>query len=412
MDKRIKMPELVSPAGNFEKLKIAFAFGADAAYLGGPLFSLRKQADNFSFSDLKKASHLADSMKKRIYLAVNSYFFDNDLKQLSGFLKKVKSAGIKTLIISDMGVLARVREKFPSFRIHLSTQANVTNASAVQVYKKLGVSRIVLARELNLKQISGIICENPGMEFETFVHGAMCISYSGRCLLSDYFTGRSANSGDCAQSCRWEYDMIERKRPNEVIPIEQDGRGTYILSSKDLNMAAHIGELAKAGISALKIEGRMKSLYYAAVATGVYRRSIDAFRNGEKVSADFLDELEHVSHRPYHTGFYYAKPSSIAADGTRDKGNYIREYMFLGVAGKTNKTGFTSILLKNPFKPSDNVEILRPDFTFFHPTGLKIFKRIEETNSFEETDMARVQTDCLIRINEKIPEFSILRLRQ
>ncbi len=412
MAKNIKIkkpfkPELVAPAGNLEKLKTAFAFGADAAYLGGPSFSLRVHADNFSFPEIKKAVLLAEKLDKKTYLAVNSYLFDHDLKQMKSYLKKIKATGMKTLIISDLGLLSFIRDHFPSFRIHISTQASTTNSEAVRMYSKLGASRIILARELDLKKISAITKACPEIEVETFIHGAMCIAYSGRCLMSDYFTSRSANRGDCSHTCRWQYEVIEEKRPDEIIPIEQDKNGTYIMSSKDLNMANHIDDLYKAGISALKIEGRMKSLYYVAVTSAVYRQAIDSHIAKKVLDKNLLEELEHVSHRPYHTGFFYGAPSQVAI---KDK-NYIREFVFLGTLGEKNRDGFIKINLKNPFSINHKVEVFEPGAGTFFLDHFELYRKIPVSNEYLRTDMVKIQEDCYLKSPLPLRPFSILRLR-
>lgn len=405
--KRERKPELVAPAGNPQKLEAAFAFGADAAYLGGPEHSLRVRADNFTFSEIAKAVRLAERLEKQVYLAVNSNLFDESFRSMRTYLRKMRSAGISTLILSDVGLFSFVREEFPEFRIHISTQASASNSKAVAFYAKNGASRVILARELTLDQIREIRKQNPRVELETFVHGAMCVAWSGRCLMSDYFTGRSANRGDCSHTCRWEYSLVEEKRPGEIIPVEQDKHGTYIMSSKDLNMVEHIPELCNAGISALKIEGRMKSLYYVAVTSAVYRSAIDSWCKGKRPDPVFLDELEHVSHRPYHTGFYFGKPSQAVEKGS----GYVREYLFLGMLGKRDKKGLSGILLKNPFTVEEKVEVFLPDGTVESLGKFRLFVRNPETGEMEVRDRVRIQESCYLESDKAYPEYTILRMR-
>jgi putative protease len=365
------------------------------------------RAENFTFPDIRKAVRLADRLGKQVYLAVNAILFDENFRTMRRFLKRLNSIGIRTLILSDMGLFAFVRDEFPAFKIHISTQASVANSKAVEFYARNGASRVILARELTLAQIREIRKQNPQVELETFVHGAMCIAWSGRCLMSDYFTGRSANRGDCAHACRWEYSLVEAKRPDEILPVEQDRHGTYIMSSKDLNMVEHIPELCQAGITAFKIEGRMKSLYYVAVTTMVYRMAIDHWHSGKPLSPSVIDELEHVSHRPYHTGFYFGKPMQTTGKGR----GYIREYLFLGMLEKRNKEGLTRILLKNPFGVEDKVEAFQPDGSIEALGKFRLFVFNPETNTMEERDRVRIQDLCFLSTGKAYPKHTILRMR-
>jgi len=345
----MKSIELVSPAGSPEKLRFAFAYGADAVYLGAKSFSLREGAANFSLAELNEGVAYAHSEGRKAYLAANIFFHDSHFGDFSDFLTEIKNIPVDGIIISDIGAVSYVREKYPDLPVHISTQANTVNSESAMFYQKLGVKRIILARELSIGEIKSIR-DRVSVELESFVHGAMCISYSGRCLLSNYLTNKSlyrpgerplamkkvktrdANLGDCSQSCRWEYYLVESTRKNSFLPVEESENGTAILSSRDLNLSAQLGRLMEAGIDAFKIEGRMKSLYYVAGVTRVYRHCIDAFASGARPDPQMLEELEKVSHREYTTGFYFNEnlaPVSQELAPTKTSG-YIREYTFLG----------------------------------------------------------------------------------
>jgi len=403
----MKKVELVSPAGNLEKLKIAFLYGADAVYLGGPLFNLRERSDNFSFSDLKKALALAKNLRKKIYFALNIYFYNNDFPKLNKYLNKLKKIGVEYLIVSDLGAVSYIRENYPSFKIHLSTQANATNIQAFRFFQKNGVERIVAAREMTLKDIKKAKKENPDIEIETFVHGAMCMSYSGRCMLSAYYTGRSANRGDCAQSCRWEYELVEKTRPSESMPIVETTRGTYILSSKDMNLAEYIPQLIRAGIDSFKIEGRMKSIYYVAVVTKVYRAVIDAYYQKKKIDPKILKELEFVSHRPYFTGFYFTEATK-SRESQIEKQAYVRKYNFLGYIKKKKKNLFL-LELKGKIEISSKLEVLVPE-QGENSLQLKKFILIKKVgDEFQNTERLVIQDEGYIKTDFDLPIGAILR---
>lgn len=377
--------EIVSPAGNFEKMKFAFAYGADAVYVGVKSFSLRDQATNFSLEELANAISYAHHLGKRLYIATNIFFHNRHLLPFQAFISEIASLKVDGLIVSDIGMISWLREHYPDIPIHVSTQANTTNMQTCRFYEKLGVKRVVLARELSLEEIKEIR-ENVSLELEAFVHGAMCISYSGRCLLSNYFTNpriykrdekfspgktirtRDANLGDCAQSCRWEYYLVEKTRQNQMLPIEESENGTAILSSKDLNLASHLDHLMKAGITSFKIEGRMKSIYYVANVTRVYRHCLDAFLQGKKPLPEMLNELFKISHREYTTGFYFPHNESLqVTDPT-----YSREYTFLGYVKEKNGNEARCQSM-NQIHTDRPIEIIFPDgrnkqlseYTFF-----------------------------------------------
>jgi len=374
----MKIPELVAPAGSLEKLEIAYLYGADAAYCGLKDYNLRNRAENFTFKELKKAVLLSNKMKKKLYLTLNAYFYENDIKKLDSFLKRIEDTGCDTLIVSDPGVFLYIRERFKNFKIHISTQANTTNSYAVKFWYNHGASRIILARELTLNEIKTIHKLLPDVELEVFVHGAVCLSYSGRCFLSLYLTGRNANQGDCAHPCRFEYALCENKRKEDLFPVFDIKRGTVVLSSKDLNLIRYIPSLIKSGVSAFKIEGRMKSLYYVAAVTAAYRKAIDAAVKKEKLPLFAVRELDSVSHRPFFKGFIFGRKEVASVT----KKSYVRKYSFIGWIKKKISDGFYEIDIKNPLQSGLTYEIFRydnpssflllKDFTLFHLNGKKI----------------------------------------
>lgn len=364
--------EILSPAGSFDKMRFAFAYGADAVYVGAKSFSLREQATNLTIEELAEAVNYAHQRHKRIYLTTNIFFHNRHIQPFQEFVREIAPLGVDGLIVSDLGMITWLREHYPEISIHVSTQANTTNKETCRFYEKLGVRRIVLARELSIEEISEIR-EAVSLELEAFVHGAMCVAYSGRCLLSNYFTNprlykvgekfspgktvrtRDANLGDCAQSCRWEYYLVEKSRQNQMIPVEETEHGTAILSSKDLNLAAHLDRLMKAGINSFKIEGRMKSIYYVANVTRVYRHTLDAFQRGEKPSLAILAELERISHREYTTGFYFPHNESLQVTDPA----YVREYTFLAYV-KEVRENETVCQAMNQVRSDQTIEVIFP----------------------------------------------------
>ncbi|MBU0502674.1 MAG: U32 family peptidase [bacterium] len=347
-------PELLSPAGDLEKLEAAVRFGADAVYVGAGPFSLRAQATSFNLDELKQGISFAHQHKVKVYLAINIFAFDEDLNKMVTYLKEATKAGIDAAIISDPGLIKLTREKFPKLKIHLSTQANTLNSEAVKFWQQQGVGRVVLGREISLAQAKKIKKAVPKIELELFVHGAMCISYAGRCLLSKHMTNRSANRGECTQPCRWEYRLKEVTRPDDEFLIEQDGRSTYILNSKDLCLVEHIPKLIEAGIDSFKVEGRMKSVYYAALVTKIYREAIDAT---PKLDPAWKAELEKTSHRHFTTGFYLDEDETEhIADGSN-----IRNYTFVGVVAN-HQAGEIEIMARNYFAVGDELDIIDPKF--------------------------------------------------
>jgi putative protease len=352
--------ELLAPAGNMEKLKMAILFGADAVYLAGNEFGLRTASDNFSFDEMKEGVEFCHERGKKVYLTMNIIPHNDDIKKAPGFLRKAAGTGIDAVIVSDPGMFSVVKETIPDLPVHISTQASNTNIQSVKFWHDMGASRVVLARELSLAEIREIHKNIPGdMQLEAFVHGAMCISYSGRCLLSNYFTGRDANKGDCAQPCRWKYYLMEEKRPGEYFPVEEEERGTFIFNSKDLCMIQYIPELIESGITSMKIEGRVKSSFYVATVVKAYRNAIDAYYNKQPFKDEWFEEIKKVSNRDFTTGFYFQKPSD--KDHNYATSSYIRNFEFIGIVkGYDEKNGLVEIEQRNHFKIGDKVEVLPP----------------------------------------------------
>ena len=350
--------ELLAPAGSFSKLKTALHFGADAAYVGGKQFSLRTFADNFTTDELQSAVNLAHSLNKKIYVTANVFARNADFVQLEDYFKTLQNIGVDAAIISDPGVIYLAKKVAPNLQIHLSTQANTTNKYGVKFWQEMGVSRIVLARELSLKEIAEIHEFNPNIELEAFVHGAMCISYSGRCLLSDYLDGRSSNRGACVQSCRWRYEVRALNATNgasEWLPIEQDEKGTYIFNSKDLNMLTYLQEMEGAGVRSFKIEGRMKSGYYLATVINAYRRMMD----GGDIQIS-QTELSNVAHREYTQAYATgANAQTVNYTDSQSKGDYVYIADVRGMDGDC-----VLAEMRNRFKQGDILEVLSPDGNF------------------------------------------------
>lgn len=353
--------ELLAPAGDPEKLKTVIDYGADAVYFGGRAFSLRAGAGNLTTEEMRRGTDYAHERGANAYLALNIYARNEDLAPMETYLKEIRNVDVDAFLISDPGVLELVRDILPDAAIHVSTQANVTNARAAAFWHRLGARRIVLARELSLREIREIRDALPDdVELEAFVHGAMCVSYSGRCFLSSYMTGRSANRGACAHPCRYRYALMEEKRPGQFFPVEEDARGTYIMNADDLCMIGHIPELAEAGVRSLKIEGRMKSVFYAATVVRAYRMAIDAYENDPETwrpEPVWLEELGTVSHRRFSTGFYFGTPGAEALQ--TDSSEYIRPYAFVGKV-LSSENGQLLIEQRNRLSVGDAVEIFGP----------------------------------------------------
>ncbi len=362
------MAELLSPAGNFEKMKAAIRYGADAVYMAGQIFGMRAAADNFTLEEMREAVAYAHERNVKVYLAVNTMVREYDYPTLEKYFSEIKDIGFDALIVADLGVMSVAKRILPEIDLHISTQANTVSSAACIEWQKMGATRVVLARELTLQEIKIIRKNIPAdLELEAFVHGSMCVSYSGRCLLSNYLIGRDANRGMCAQPCRWnykiverDYDLIEEKRPDIPIPVREINGETFIMSSKDMCMIEHIPELMESGINSFKIEGRMKSAYYTAVVTNAYRMAIKAYENGNyEYNPLWLRELESVSHREYSTGYFFDR-SEEEAKVCKDTG-YLREKSYLATVLSYNKdTGEAFMMQKNKVSVNDKIEVLSP----------------------------------------------------
>ena len=346
-------PELLAPSGDMEAVRTALRFGADAIYLGGPFMQLRASSAGFDEASLKEASELIHSKGKKLYVTVNCFANNDEIPRLAEYCRALLDLGTDGVIVSDLGAVAEIREKVPDLSVIVSTQANCTNYRTAQVYYNMGVSRVVLARELSLEKIVEIRDRAPAeLELEGFIHGAMCMSYSGRCMLSSFLAGRSGNRGQCAQTCRWNYYLMEEKRPGEFFKVEEDERGMAVLSSKEMCCADILGQMADAGICSFKIEGRMRTPFYIGTVVNAYRMLIDGRISPQQARA----ELETTSHRPFCTGFYLGDPESISAD---TKG-YIRGWLFIATALEESRGGKLKIQTRNPFAVGDEVEVLSP----------------------------------------------------
>jgi len=359
-DDELIKPEILAPAGSPEKLEYAITYGADAVYLAGPEFGLRTAAATFDQAAMARAVDYAHSCGVRVYVALNIFAHNRDLEMMTPYIQEIARLGVDAVIVSDPGVVTLVRELAPLLKIHISTQANTTNWRTARVWQALGAERVVLARELSLEEIQTVHSQT-GLELEVFVHGAMCMAYSGRCLLSNYMTGRDANQGDCAQSCRWKYQLVEEKRPGEYFPVGEDERGTYIISSRDLCLLEYLPVLAEAGVTSFKIEGRVKSIHYVATITRVYRQALDSYWADPKnyrVRSEWLEEISKVSNREYTTGFITGlRPGETPPAYSI----YQRPYTFVGVVlGYDQSRGMLLVEQRNRFKRGETLEILTP----------------------------------------------------
>lgn len=392
------MVELLAPAGTFLKLKTAFKFGADAVYFAGKKFGLRAFAGNFEDNEIEEGVKFAHSINKKVYITVNIIAHESDFDGLKDYILYLDKIGVDAVIVADVGIIKLIREVAPNLDIHVSTQANVTNSYSAKFFQDLGVKRIVLARELSIEEIKAIHKAVPNLELETFIHGAMCISYSGRCLLSNYFTGRDSNRGACVQACRWEYTITEKSRQGQQFPIEEDERGTYILNSKDLCMINHLKELEEAGVCSFKIEGRMKSEYYVACVVNAYRRAL----NGEKID---ISELEKSSHRKFTTGFYYGEKEKECFESSFP----VQTYEFMALVLEDCKNGWVKIEQRNRFKVGDTLEILSPDENFNKNI---IVEELKNCKGEEVLDAKKVQEVLYLKTNINLKEGDILRARK
>lgn len=352
-----RKPELLSPAGDWEKLQMAVLYGADAVYLAGTSFGMRSFAGNFSDEELPRAVRFAHDHGVKVHATVNTMPRWDEAEQLPAHLEKLDAAGVDALILADLGAFTLAGRYAPHCQRHISTQQSVANHVCAQAWYELGAARVVLAREVSLAEIAAIRARvSPALELEAFCHGAMCVSYSGRCLLSNYMTGRDANRGQCAQPCRYQYALMEEKRPGEYFPVFEDEKGTYIMNSRDMCMIDHLDDLMAAGVDCLKIEGRAKSAYYAAIVTGAYRHCLDAAAAGEPLDPAWRDEVEHISHRHYATGFFYGQPGQYYEDA-----RYLRDWQICAVVTDCTPQGVATLSLRNKFAAGDTVEVVGPD---------------------------------------------------
>lgn len=371
----MKKPELLLPAGNLDTLKTAIAYGADAVYIGGEAFSLRAKADNFDKETMTEAIGFAHAHGVKVYVTVNIFAHNADIDKAGPYLRELAGIRPDALIISDPGLFMMAKELAPGIDIHVSTQMNSTNYEAFLFWYRLGAKRVVNARELSLAELKEIRSRIPeDMEIESFVHGAMCISYSGRCLLSGYMTGRSANLGACTHPCRWNYAVMEEKRPGEYFPVEEDERGTYIFNSRDLCMIEHIPELIEAGVNSFKVEGRMKTQLYVAAAARAYRNAIDDYFTDPELYRRriplYKEEIGKCTYREFTTGFYFGKPNEEAQ--IYDSNTYVKNYTFLGSVAEVLPDGSVRIEQKNKFCTGDEIEILKKDLTSVFAKVLRI----------------------------------------
>lgn len=360
----MREPELLVPASSLEVLKVAVIFGADAVYIGGEAFGLRAKAKNFSMEDMKEGILFAHEHDVKVYVTANILAHNEDLDGVREYFRELKEIGPDALIISDPGVFQIAKEVCPEIERHVSTQANNTNYSTFCFWHQQGAKRVVTARELSLDEIREIRAHIPeDLEIETFIHGAMCISYSGRCLLSNYFTGRDANQGACTHPCRWKYAVVEESRPGEYLPVYENERGTFIFNSKDLCMIEHLPDILNAGIDSLKIEGRMKTALYVATVARTYRKAIDDYKKDPKLYQEnmlwYREQISNCTYRQFTTGFFYGKPSNDAQ--IYDNNTYIQEYTYLGIVGACDERGFYSIEQRNKFSVGETIEIMKPD---------------------------------------------------
>ena len=393
--------ELLSPAGDMERLKMAVQYGADAVYFAGTSFGMRSFAGNFSPEELPRAVKYAHDHGVKAHVTVNTMPRNDEVVHLPGYMELLDDAGVDALIVADLGAFMLAGKYAPHCERHISTQQSIANYECAASWFDLGAKRVVLARELSLKEIIGIREKVPEeLEIETFGHGAMCVSYSGRCLLSNYMTGRDSNRGACAQPCRYQYALMEEKRPGEYFPVFEDDKGTYILNSRDMCTIDHLKELMDAGIDCIKIEGRAKSAYYAAIVTGAYRHVIDDIRAGREIDKVWRDEVDHVSHRIYSTGFYFGEPGQYV-----ENSRYIRDWQIVAKIESCDENGLALCSLNNKFRSGDELEIVGPDLRPF-PIIAGNMADIEG-NPLEEPRTPQMQFS--IQLPRQVPAMSMIR---
>ena len=403
--------ELLIPASSLEVLKIAVIYGADAVYIGGEVFGLRAKAKNFSMEDMAEGIQFAHEHGVKVYVTANILAHNGDLEGVREYFTQLKEIKPDALIISDPGIYTIAKEICPEIERHISTQANNTNYGTYQFWWNQGAKRVVTAREISLNEIAEIRKNIPDeMEIETFVHGAMCISYSGRCLLSNYFTGRDANQGACTHPCRWKYAVVEEKRPGEYLPVYENERGTYIFNSKDLCMIEHIPELIEAGIDSFKIEGRMKTALYVATVARTYRKAIDDYLTSpEKYKENmdwYLEQISNCTYRQFTTGFFFGKPSEESQ--IYDNNTYIKEYTYLGIVGERNEEGLYQIEQRNKFSVGEQIEVMKPDGRNIPVT----VKRIVDEDGNEMESAPHPKQVLYIDLGQELEMYDILRRQE
>ena len=396
-----KKPELLAPAGDMERLRLAVLYGADAVYLAGTSFGMRSFAGNFTDEELPVAVAYAHSHGVRVHATVNTMPRCDEIVHLPAHLERLNDAGVDALIMADLGVFQMAAKYAPNCERHVSTQVSIANDACATAWYELGAKRVVLARELSLEEIHTIRANTPKeLELETFAHGAMCVSYSGRCLLSNYMTGRDSNRGACAQPCRYQYALMEEKRPGEYFPVFEDEKGTYIMNSRDMCMIDHLDDLMDAGVDCIKLEGRAKSAYYAAIVTGAYRHVLDDVAAGRPVDPVWRDEVEHVSHRHYSTGFYYGEPGQYT-----ESARYLREWQVIAMVTACDEQGNATLSLRNKFSAGDTVELVGPDtkpFAFTVPM-------MEDLEGNPLAEPRTPQMEFRMKLPKPVPAWSILR---
>ena len=396
-----KKPELLAPAGDMEKLKMAVLYGADAVYLAGTSFGMRSFAGNFTPEELPQAVRFAHDRGVRVHVTVNTMPRNDEVSKLPEHLEWLNDAGVDALILADLGAFTLAGKYAPRCERHISTQQSVANYECAAAWYDLGAKRVVLARELTLQEICELRQKVPaGLELEVFCHGAMCVSYSGRCLLSNYMTGRDSNRGACAQPCRYQYALMEEKRPGEYFPVFEDEKGTYIMNSRDLCMIDHLGDIMDAGIDCIKIEGRAKSEYYAAIVTGAYRHVLDDVAAGRAADPVWRDEVEHVSHRHYSTGFFYGQPGQYY-----ENSRYIRDWQVCAVVTACDEDGNATLSLRNKFASGDEIELVGPSCRPFAMTAPVMY----DLDGCELHEPRHPQMVFRMKLPRRVPPMSFVR---
>ena len=396
-----KKIELLAPAGDMERLEMAVAYGADAVYLAGNTFGMRSFAGNFSPEELKTAVELCRSNNVRVHVTCNTMPRNDEIARLPEWLEYLNELKVNAIIMADVGVLSLAKKYAPDVECHISTQASIVNYQSATAWHDLGAKRVILARELNLDEIREIRAKAPKeLEMEVFAHGAMCVSYSGRCLLSNYMTGRDSNRGACAQPCRYQYALMEEKRPGEYFPIYESNGQTYIMNSNDMCMIDHVGELMDIGLDSLKLEGRAKSAYYAAIVTGAYRHAIDAHAAGISLDPVWRDEVEHISHRHYSTGFFYGQPGQYT-----ENSRYIRDWQIVAKVLSCDSEGNAVLTLNNKFHVGDQLELVGPDV---RPQALTVDALWDEENNALD-EVRKPQMVFRMKLPQAVPPLSLLR---